>query len=297
MRQANANIKRSRNKFFKKNAKDILFYILLLVIPVTQFCIFYVGVNFNSLLLAFREGGKGAFTTQYITNAAKGFFVDPAWTSALGYSIKSYLISTAIAVPLGLFFSYYISKKLFGHALFRVILFLPSILSALVMVSIYNKFIYQAGWDFTSNFDTAYGAVMAFNIWISFGTTVLMYSNAMSAIPPELMDAAKIDGANTLQEFWHITLPQVFSTLSVFLVVGVAAIFTNQYNLFSFYGTREAKWETIGYRLYLLSLGAKSSDAQKAPVAAVGVILTLVAVPLTFFVRWLLNKFGPSEER
>ncbi len=291
------NVKNCKNKFSKKRVKDLLFYILLLAIPVTQFCIFYVGVNFNSLLLAFREGGKGAFTTEYMVKAVKGFFTDPAWSSALINSIKSYLISTAIAVPLGLFFSYYISKKLRGHAFFRVVLFLPSILSALVMVSVYNKFIYQAGWDFTSNFDTAYGAVMAFNIWISFGTTVLMYSNAMSAIPPELTEAAKIDGANTLQEFWHITLPQVFSTLSVFLVVGVAAIFTNQYNLFSFYGDREAKWESIGYRLYLLSLGAKSSDAQKAPVAAVGVVLTVVAVPLTFFVRWLLNKFGPNEDR
>ena len=48
----------------KKKQKDMIFYILMLAFPVTQFLIFYVGVNFNSILLAFRKYDvlKGEFS-------------------------------------------------------------------------------------------------------------------------------------------------------------------------------------------------------------------------------------------
>ena len=62
-----------------------------------------------------------------------------------------------------------------------------------------------------------------------------MYSNAMSGIPQEIVESAHLDGATGINEFWKITLPMVYPTLSTFLITGVAGLFTNQINLYSLY--------------------------------------------------------------
>ena len=62
-----------------------------------------------------------------------------------------------------------------------------------------------------------------------------MYSNSMSGISEEVIEAAKLDGATGIKKFFYVVFPQVFGTVSTFLIIGVAGIFTNQINLFSFY--------------------------------------------------------------
>ena len=138
---------------------------------------------------------------------------------------------------------------------------------------------------------------MFYNIWISFGVNCLMYVNAMNDIPPERVEAANLDGATGFREFWSISLPSIFSTLATFLVVGVAGIFTNQFNLFSFFGyTAPHGIMTYGYWLYRETLMTANSPAQVPVIAAMGVWMTVIAVPLTLLARWLLDKFGPSAE-
>ena len=46
--------KQKVRKIGQRKRNDIIFYCLMLVLPVTQFCIFYIGVNFNSILMSFR---------------------------------------------------------------------------------------------------------------------------------------------------------------------------------------------------------------------------------------------------
>jgi ABC-type sugar transport system permease subunit len=116
----------------------------------------------------------------------------------------------------------------------------------------------------------------------------------MFDISPEVIEAGKLDGALGIKEFWHIVLPLTFPTLSVFLVTGVATIFTNHYNLYMFYSKPE--YNTLGYYLYLLAGNTVNSEQAVPEVAALGLILTAVAIPLTFAVKFALDKFGPSED-
>ena len=102
----------------------------------------------------------------------------------------------------------------------------------------------------------------------------------MANISPDVIEAAELDGANSFQEFFRIVLPQTFSVVSVFLVTGVASIFTNQINNFSFFEyTVNPDTATVGFLMY-----KRLENAQG------------VAIPVTFLVRWLLEKFGPSED-
>ena len=109
-----------------------------------------------------------------------------------------------------------------------------------------------------------------------------------------------MDGAKGLTEFIHITFPMVFSTVSVFLITGVAQIFTNQINLYSFLKQRDGVVETLGYWLFAEArtrwLGGSKVDSSLSELAAISLILTAVAVPITFAVKGLIEKFGPSED-
>lgn len=296
---------------------DRLFYCLILAFPVLQFVIFYLGVNFNSFLLAFKNitmDESMHYHTEFGFKAFRDAFAlvkTPEILQIVKVSFLSYFIKTIISLPLGLLFSYYIAKKLAGAKFFRVILFLPSILSAIVTVSLFKYFVNNAipavVEDITGKEgvlsllsrgnNVQYAVIMFYNLWIGFGVSVLMYANAMSGISPSVTDAAKIDGATGVKEFWHITLPSVFPTVSVFLIAGVASIFTDQLNLYSFYGSDPSvPFKTFGYYLFFQTNKYVSDMSHYPVLSAFGLMMTFVAVPLTFLAKYLLEKFGPSED-
>lgn len=296
---------------------DRLFYVLILIFPVAQFIIFYIGVNLNSFLLAFKNitlDENLKYHTELSLSAFANAFVmikTPEILEIIRISFLSYFIKTLISVPLGLLFSYYIAKKLFGARFFRTILFLPSILSTIVMVTLFRYFVDNAIpamiKDITkqevvlsllsqSN-NVQYATIMFYNLWIGFGVSVLMYANAMSGISPSVLDAAKIDGATAFKEFVYITLPSIFSTLTVFLIAGVAGIFTDQLNLYSFYGSDPSvPYKTFGYYMFFQTNKYVNDMSHYPVLSAFGLIMTAVAVPLTFLMKRLLEKFGPSED-
>ena len=296
---------------------DRLFYVLILIFPVAQFIIFYIGVNLNSFLLAFKNitlDENLKYHTELSLSAFANAFVmikTPEILEIIRISFLSYFIKTVISVPLGLLFSYYIAKKLFGARFFRTILFLPSILSTIVMVTLFRYFVDNAIpamiKDITkqevvlsllsqSN-NVQYATIMFYNLWIGFGVSVLMYANAMSGISPSVLDAAKIDGATAFKEFVYITLPSIFSTLTVFLIAGVAGIFTDQLNLYSFYGSDPSvPYKTFGYYIFFQTNKYVNDMSHYPVLSAFGLIMTAVAVPLTFLMKRLLEKFGPSED-
>ena len=304
-----AALPRKKKSFF---TKDLLFYSLMLLFPLAQFAIFYIGVNGRSFLYAFQKvdtlSNSITWTIEPLANAFKQMF-EPTLLKVLGMSFLSFALTYAIGTVLALLFSYFIYKKLpFGN-FFKVMLFLPSILSAIVMVTIYQNFV-EIGvpsilhsWfggtfkGLIENPDTRYGAIVFYNIFVSFGTSVLMYSNAMSGLSVEVSEAAKIDGANAWDEFIHIVLPGIFPTISTFAVTSVASIFINQMNLFSFFNLSASNdVQTYGYYLYVQTVNAANTESEYPFICAVGLLLTIVAVPLTLLTKWALEKWGPSED-
>lgn len=296
----------------KSKRKNLLFYCLLMAFPLAQFVVFYIGVNVNSILMAFQRidvsNDTITWTLDNIKNAFQSMTGSPELLPILYVSIIAYVLLLAIGTPLGLFFSYYIYKKLPLSGAFRVILFLPSIMSAIVMATIFQFFFERAVPSFMLQFfdikmlglmensETRFACIIFYNILMSFGANVLMYTNSMSGISQEVVESAQLDGASTLQEFLHITMPMIYPTLTMFIFTGVAGIFTNQLNLFSFYGSSAPNGvQTYGYYFYTQTQGAKSA-AEYPILSAMGLLMTVVVVPLTLLVKYCMEKYGPKED-
>lgn len=300
------------SSFYGKRHKrnSLIFYCLLLLFPIAQFCIFYIGVNFNSLRFAFStydyDSGKYMLVgfDNFVTIFKMFSAQDELWGS-IKNSLIVYVVNLIIGISLALLFSYYIFRKMAGYKTFKVLLFLPSILSSMSLTIIFRYFseralpfmvekLFSAKMEgLLANLNTMFPTIIAFSLFVSFGTSVLMYVGAMNNVSESILESARLDGATPMREFVSIVLPMIYPTLVTFLVVATAGIFTNQINLYNFFGPNATfSVYTIGYYLYRNTHVATLGEYPQ--LAAFGILGTVVAVPLTFLVRWLMGKFGPS---
>ena len=311
------NVMNMKKKKPKMDRGDLIFYCIFMAWPVLQFLVYYVGVNINSILMSFQFNTivDDKIVTDFFSleqyRRVFEWFSNADFKNYLSVSVKAYLITTLIGLPLGLLFAFYIFKKLPFWGGFRVILFLPSILSGVVVARIFSDYL-SAGAPAIFGEDSVLGTLldpikekyfpvlMFYNVWIGFGTAVLMYSNKMSAIPEEIIESAHLDGAMGVKEFWYIVLPLTYSTVSVFLITGVAQIFVNQFGAYDmFTGGAHNTIKSIGYWFFVEVAGkfkTVQSSAELPYYSAIGVVLTFITIPAALGFRWVLEHFGPSED-
>lgn len=293
----------------KRNGSEKLFFWLLVILPLLQFAVFYIGVNFNSILLAFKKynAQNDIYTWVWFDN-----FVD-VWKNVtggsllimLGNSVSVWLLTTVLGTIIAVIFSYYIFKKRLASKTFKFALFLPTVLPAVLLTTVF-VFFAEVAWPPVSKFltgkesallyndSTRMAAVMLYTLFIGLGTQVLLYSGAMEQIDPSMMEAAKIDGASPIVEFIRIVIPQILGTISTFLIAGIATIFTNQAHIYEFYGygVSDARFSTIGYYLFRL-VNIPGLGSYYYPYAStLGLCCTLVALPLTLLIKKGLDKLS-----
>ena len=290
-----------------KRRKDAFFVYGMLLLPLIQFGIFYIGVNINSILMTFQRYVDGEYRWANFENFSfvwKDFISQEIFGNVVKNSLLSFVIVQLMS-PLILFATYFIYRKFVGYRFFKIMLFLPTIISIVITVTIYKKVCdvaIPAIWlklfnksirGLLSNPDTRYGAVMFFYLWLSFGSLMLMYLGAMNGISDSISEAARLDGASNIQEFIYIVFPMIYPTFSTLFYTSVATIFTNQINLYSLWGT-SAPPSVMTFGYYLYREVSMAGEARYPGLATLGVMMTLVAAPLTFFFKWLLQKLGPK---
>lgn len=310
------NVKTKKEKIMTRKTRRLIFYTLMIALPVIQFCVFYIYQNFNSLLLAFR---KYELTEDgYLISFAgiENFRVMWEYMSENGYmllnSLKLFACNICIVIPLAMIFSFYIYKKYFWAKVFRVALFLPTVISSVVFVMLFQYIVTDVyivlvekmtgnteAVGLLENQNTRYGVVLFYNIWVSFGVNVLLFSGAMSGIDETLVEAAQLDGADIFAEFFHITFPTIYPTLTTFVVVQFVTLFSGQMNLFTFFGANATDIATIGYYIYMQTLqsaltGTASGVMTYSELSALGVMVMIIVIPLTLITKKCMEKFGPS---
>ena len=139
--------------------------------------------------------------------------------------------------------------------------------------------------------NTQFITLIMYNIFVSFGSSTLLYTGAMNGISPSVMEAAKIDGARPFREFISVVFPMVFSTVSVFIITTVSGFLSNQLYEYTFFQKTITfpTNQTFGYFIYWNTV--VSPDQASLPIwATYGFLFSLITIPLVFFIRWLLNK-------
>lgn len=296
-----------KRKFNKAEFFHFAFYMGFLIVPIVHFFIFYLFVNMNSFILAFQSYKFDYIGNDGLVGSFAGFEnFKIAWQAVaekptmMGYSFLFVSIDLFISQPLAILASYYIYKKKPGSGFFRFVLYLPQVLSSIVLGILFKYAIQIFGMDILVNDNTKLWMMVFFNILMSFGVNVLLYSNAMGNVNPSLIESASLEGANTLQILWHVVLPKIYPTIISLAIVIVSQLFTSQYQVFNIHGQDAQGLENIGYFIYKTSLNSNlegTIDSISYPaLSALGLSLTAIIVPITFLTKFLLSKFGPKED-
>ena len=163
--------------------------------------------------------------------------VDKLFIKALVNVLLLVVLSLGVQLPLALGLAVMVGRNLPGRGLFRTFFFLPYVLSevnvAIMFLLLYNPnpergllnavvVLFGAkpiGW--LSNPNLVLFSIFVAITWKFFGFHMLLYLAGLQNIPVELEEASRIDGANSFQNFWYITLPLLGSTIrtSVYLSV------------------------------------------------------------------------------
>ncbi|HBF86975.1 MAG TPA: hypothetical protein DDW54_04770 [Clostridiales bacterium] len=306
--------KKPKNPKMSKVGEKV-FYWAILVIPLIQFAIMYVAVNINSFLFAFQKysykeaAGTITETVEWVgfENFSKfitEIFGDPDMILRLKNSFIVYGVHLFIGTVFAILFAYYCYKGFRGTGFFRVTLMVPSIISSVILILIY-KYVCELALPALFGIDPllqgsdkkVFAVVVAYGVIMGFGSSVLMYSNAMSRIPDSLVEYARLEGCSAIREFFSITLPLSYPTIETFLIIGISAIFTDQANVFTFFDVgASTAVQTIGYYLYNVVYTTRGSMDRFPYAAAAGLTLTAVTIPVVMIARFFLDKLDKGVE-
>jgi ABC-type sugar transport system permease subunit len=166
-----------------------------------------------------------------------GLLADPQMRAAAYVTLLVAVVGTAAMNLLGLGFALLVSRSSRLNALLRMILFYPHVLSALIVGFLWsailgtsgavNSFVTSRGGEvlpFLSDPVWARVSLIAVLVWAGFGVNVVLYVAGLQAVPPELVEAARIDGANRWNVFRHVTMPSIAFVVTVNVVLSLITL-------------------------------------------------------------------------
>jgi ABC-type sugar transport system permease subunit len=159
---------------------------------------------------------------------------DPIFWGSLRNNLIFVAAALCIIVVLALIVALILNSKPKGHSTFATILFMPIVLSNVIIGLMFTLLLSPTsglvGGDtqWLGDPDTALWSVLGAYIWRDLGFSVLLFLAALQAVPRDLIDAARIDGASPLQTIKNVALPSI---REVTIVVSVLAV-TNAFLLF-----------------------------------------------------------------
>ena len=293
-----------QTKTSRKKWLEIGFFAVMVAPAILHFCIFYIYINSQSLLLAIKD--ESGFTLKYLQMFFNQLTKSGSdITLALKNTMTFFLVGNFFMFPLSLLFSYLLYKKLIGYQYFRIVFFLPSIISSVVMVTLYKEIINGPISEiymkivgqsylplFLNSSEYALTFILIYQLWLGLAGNMIIYSGTMSRIPQEVIESAKLDGIGFWGELIHMVIPLIWPTISTMLLLNFVNIFGASGPILLF-TQGDYETTTIAYWIFEQSV-ATNPDYNYA--AATGLVFTFVQLPIVFFVRWLTKKVGGSVE-
>lgn len=290
-----------------------LFILCLVIVPIVQFLVFYVYVNINSFLMAFQtiEQGKTVFS---LNNFRMLFDEISKPTSVFWESVKNtgifFVQGFITSIITGFIFCYFLYTKMPGSKIFRLLLFLPGLISSVVITQLFSMVVGYEGpiaWLIQKIQgledkplllgDSRYAmkTLVAYNVWFGLVGNMVLYLGAFNRIPQEVLEYAKLDGVGWVRELFQIILPLMWPTIITFVTLQCTGIFGSTGPIFLFtqgaYGTY-----TISYWLFEKVYNQAVNSTALNYGSAIGLFFTLIALPVVFTIRWVMGKVQEAVE-
>lgn len=247
-------------------------------------------------------------------NFIRAFTRDKAFWGALSNTLVIAFIKLVIEIPLALILAAILNRKLIGATLFRVSYFLPSVFSIAVvglifsiMFSSYNGIInailthfgfIERNINFLGVKATAMGVMILVSLWTTFGLNMIYFLMGLQSIPVSLYECAEIDGANSVQQFFGVTVPMIAPVLQLVIMLSVlGTIRMTDLMLVLTNGAPGGSTEVVMTYIfkYFFQYGMSQSRTQYGYASAMAVITAIILGVATFFYLHVSRKMKEIE--
>ena len=297
-----------KNIFFGKG----IFVIVMLAPMIIHLIVFWLGVQIEGMALAFTDE-MGKFSLKWfvsvIDSIATGGYDATGFAANIPIAIRNTLIFFSVmicSVPLEMFVAYLINKKMLGYKLVRTMLYLPGVISGLMMAIMFQQLIMadgplltllngKWGWNIPTPLimNKPMWVINIFDVWIGLGGDIVIWLGAMGRIPDELKEAAWLDGITPWKEFTNIYFPLIFPTFTTFITLKLVGILGASGSVLLF---TEGKYGTTTLSYMMFDVVWKGQASSYNISSALGLMMTIVTIPLVVGGRLFLKKFGGEVE-
>lgn len=306
--------------------KAEIFCLLGLSFMLVQWAVFFVGGNFNSVLLAFQYFDSTTFEHKFFGGAElftnfgsflQDLFSNPRIIKYFWNGVIYHLVGL-VAIPVSLMFAFVVYKKMPASEFFKIMLFLPSVVSAMVIALMFKKIqIDGFRWIYTTLFHGEYAdfraplasegafiTLILYQFFFALPGQLLINVGTMSRVPNELIEYGKLEGLPLFKEFLHVTVPLMFPIIEIYCLGLFVGFFTSQGPLFAIYGkggTTDSPDAVKSFGYYMM-VSVMSNTTGGRPehmygyTSAGNLLIGVVSIPIIYLTKKILDKIDPKAE-
>ena len=293
---------------FKKNWQlHLMIFLPLLYLVIFNYLPMY------GIQIAFKDYSpkRGIVGSEWVgLKHYEKFFGYYLWPQLVGntLAISLYQIIVGFPIPIILALIIHVNTGKVLKKISQNVSYVPHFISLVVMVGILNsvlnpvtgflgqiyKLLGIVGGDDIRGSKEAFRHLYVWSgVWQGMGWSSIMYISALSAVPDELHEAAKLDGASRLRRVWSVDLPTIMPTVAIMLIMRFGSVMSVGYQkawLMRNTGNIEVS-EIISTYVYARGLG----KMEYSYGSAVGLMNSVVNTSMTILVNWITNVLTDNE--
>lgn len=219
--------------------------------------------------------------TRYFTGARNftRVFTDTIFWNSVLHTFEYAFLKIILIIPLSLILAVLMAQKIRGSGIFRVIYFLPTIIStavsALVFSFIFAAYngvlnavlratgIISANINWLGDPKVAMWSVMIVAVWGGFGNYMIYFMSGLSSISNDVYESAAVDGSTGLHTFFHITLPMLSPMLKTILMLAITGAFKDYESIMVLtQGGPDSRTQVMFLYIYQMIFGTSTTNPQ-----------------------------------
>ena len=256
---------------------------------------------FKTIYESFFKTGDFGRDNQFIgaANYVK-MFGDPEIWQALINTFKYAIVEVPFSIIISLVLAVLLNRKMKGRAVYRTIFFLPMVAApaaiAMVWRWLFNaefgllNHIFGTKTNWVSNPSIAIFSIAIIGIWSIIGYNMVLFISGLQEIPGDYYEAASIDGATGIKQFWHITCPLLSPTIFFVMitrVIGGLQVFDLIYMVIDKNNPALYKTQSLVYLFYQNSF----VENNKGYGSTIVVLLLAIIMVITVIQMWGQKKW------
>ncbi len=205
----------------------------LFLLPVfAAFCIGFVWPFLQGIYLSFCKFRLVSSAEFIGLSNYQEALADPTFRYSFWYTALTAIVSLVIINVLAFAVAYALTQNIKGSNLFRTVFFMPNLIGGIVLGYIWSMIFdgILSAYNTSILLNTTYGfwGLIILMVWQQVGYMMIIYIAGLQAVPEDMLEAAKIDGATKMQTLFKVTIPNVMPSITICMFLSL----TNGFKLF-----------------------------------------------------------------